>query len=191
MVVKKQVSNEEYKRAWENNDNQGVINAVLKRYSHMLNREELKSCGMMGLWRAMQYHDYSYKRAFTTSLHIFVRFACAKEAKKKSRHQTLLNFHPTRSVAERDKYSDKAIIDEWKNVYLQEEIDDMLHQMEELDGEDRKVLKQRYLEKKSLRDIADENGYSKQTARMKILRAVDNFKEQAGVLFLEETKSTT
>jgi len=141
------ITNKEFELARRNLDNVRIINKCLAKHKDVMSFDELKSCGLYGLWKCLKYHDNSKKRKFTTSLYSFVRWECLSYIKKK----TELN----------DEYLDNySIYDEEKDNII-EDIKDCLNR---LPKKDRKILEQYYYQKLTLKEIGKLNNYSRQAA---------------------------
>lgn len=82
LVKKKQIPNIEFETAYQNIDNKKIINSFYKKYRKRLSVDEIKSCGLIALWKCLQCHDSS-KQKFTTSLYRFMTWECLQELKKK------------------------------------------------------------------------------------------------------------
>lgn len=69
-----------YEEAWADPTNQRVLAAAGRRYAPPLSEDEVRSCAMLALWKALRSHDPSKGRAFTTSLWTFMQWECGREA---------------------------------------------------------------------------------------------------------------
>lgn len=70
-------------------ENNKVINYILNRYRGAIPSEELKQCGHLGLWKALQKHNPSFKTKFTTSICRYVRWECLKSLVKRRGEEQL------------------------------------------------------------------------------------------------------
>lgn len=82
--MEKVISNEEFKEAYKNEDNIKIINSVLNRYREYLDKDSLKSCGMVGLFRCLRKHTNG-RQKLTSSLYRFVRWECLEEISRKNK----------------------------------------------------------------------------------------------------------
>lgn len=74
---KRVITNEEFNIAYANEDNIKLINSFNKKF-RTLSFEEITTCGMLALWRALQDHD-PLQGKFTSSLYNFMRWECLKQ----------------------------------------------------------------------------------------------------------------
>jgi RNA polymerase sigma factor (sigma-70 family) len=153
-MKKKKVSNEEFNKAYADQENLRTIKNACKRFSKRLSWDMLEYCGARALWRALQCHDDSFKTKFSTSLYQFVIWECktAIESERKLAHPHLLWYDPLENSA--------GHIEE---VIMNECID-------KLSYDEKDILYKRFYEEKSLEEIGTEKGYSKQAAHMNIKR---------------------
>lgn len=168
---KRFVSDAEYAEAHRNGDNRRIIQAILNRFSASIDPDDLESCGNVGLWRALQYHNPppGSKQKFTTSLHMFVEYECRRRRKR--------NLH-------------RLAQENGTSVALDDEIEDELAQKEATEipeirqfirllprYEDRKLLKQRFVLGMAYSQIAELYGSSTETVRKNTLEAVAKLKD--------------
>lgn len=151
---KKTVSNEEYNIAYNNKDNQRIIKAVLFTYRGKLDEDTLKTCGLNALWRCLQNHNESFSTKFTSSLWRFVNWECKKEL---------------RTLAT-SKYKPLELFDVANEEEEMYSVFDDLHDV--LDQEYCQIIKLRFLEKMTLREIGNKFGYTKEAARQKLEKAI-------------------
>lgn len=81
-LIRKPVSDEQMERALANSDNANIIRSVLQKFAGQLHEDDLYTCGLHALWRALQYHDDSYGQKFTTSLYKFTDWECKRELRR-------------------------------------------------------------------------------------------------------------
>lgn len=158
---KKEVTNQQYEEAYRNEDNIKVINKVLSLYQD-LPSEVRKDCGLKALWRCLQFHEPEKGNKLTTSLWRFVRWECENEKKKlrtlKSRRRNksieLFDVEDTTTVTA-DVFSDIDLI---------------------LDTESSSIIRLRFVEKMTLKEIGAKFGYTKEAARQKLNHALSEVK---------------
>src|SRR5262245_45103905 len=80
---KRDVSNAEFEAALADRDNQNIIKGVTSRYKKQLDADDLYTCGLNALWRALQSHDPAYEQKFTTTLFRFVHWECRRELRSR------------------------------------------------------------------------------------------------------------
>jgi len=166
--MKKQISNEEYLEAINNKDNSNIIKSVLKKYSGILDGDTLKECGIHGLWRALQFHNgEKYTTKFTSSLWKFIKWEC---------QQKIIDIRKDRKKHKKVKISDCDV------VYNEENKDEYEYIFNEINKhineENIKILKMRYLEGLSLKDIGIKLKYSTQTIKNRIEKSINILREK-------------
>ena len=147
------LSNEEFVKILNNTDNIRIGKNVAKNF-HYLDKHEIESETMLCLWEAASKFDKTRKVKFTTYYHSCLYWKLLQLAKKKQIYQKLISTKAKKAI------ENKAYEHNFE-----------LH----LDGipEDlAKLLRQKYLEKKTLKEIGKENGYSYERARILIKKAI-------------------
>lgn len=144
-----------------------IMNAVSNRYNRSIDRDEIDSIKMITLWKCIDKYDASRGAKFTSYLYQQLSFAYKNELKKKKQMLYLdslqLDFIKSDSV-----YSDSS--GEFMDVLsgLPKDVSD--------------ILKQRYIGNMTMVEIARANGYSRETARRRLKRAVKICKKSNGQL---------
>jgi len=161
------VTDEEFRAALANKDNENVIKSITRKFLGQLTADEAHACGLKGLWRALQYYREEFKQKFTTSLYRFVVWECNREVKRvmgagKSRPHQLL---------ENDADYNKLAVDSIK-TFGSDDIEHVMVRMESLHPEHKRVVQQYFLQNLTMEQIGQANGYSKETARQKLNHAV-------------------
>jgi len=144
-----------------------IMNAVSNRYNRSIDRDEIDSIKMITLWKCIDKYDASRGAKFTSYLYQQLSFAYKNELKKKKQMLYLdslqLDFIKSDSV-----YRDSSR--EFMDVLsgLPKDVSD--------------ILKQRYIGNMTMVEIAKANGYSRETARRRLKRAVKICKKSNGQL---------
>jgi len=144
-----------------------IMNAVSNRYNRSIDRDEIDSIKMITLWKCIDKYDASRGAKFTSYLYQQLSFAYKNELKKKKQMLYLdslqLDFIKSDSV-----YRDSSR--EFMDVLsgLPKDVSD--------------ILKQRYIGNMTMVEIAEANGYSRETARRRLKRAVKICKKSNGQL---------
>lgn len=159
---KKEVTNQQFEDAYKNEDNTKVIKKVLSFYKDILSEETLKDCGLNGLWRCLQFHEPNKGNKLTTSLWRFVAWACETEKKKL---RTIKSKKRSKSIELFD-IEDKSTI----SMDIFSDIDSML------DNESSSIIRLRFVEKMTLKEIGAKFGYTKEAARQKLNHALSEVK---------------
>lgn len=171
--MKKKISNEEYLSAVNNKDNSNIIKSVLKRYSDILDYDTLTECSLHGLWRALQFHNgEKYTTKFTSSLWKFIKWECQQKMldNKKSKKK----YDKSRNVYDDDNlmYFDRISIDK-------ENQEDIFYEINKhINEENIKILKMRFIDKLSLKDIGIKLKYSTQTIKNRIEKSISILREK-------------
>ena len=142
-----------------------IMNAVSSRYTRSIDRDEIESIKMITLWKCIDKYDASRGAKFTSYLYQQLSFAFKNELKKRKQMIYLdsvkLDFIKSDSV-----YRDSS----------REFIDTLLGLPEDVSS----ILKQRYLGNMTMVEIAKANGYSRETARRRLKRAIKMCKKSNG-----------
>lgn len=166
-LVRKQVSDEEFKQALANKDNEKVIKAVLSRYYSVIPADDLETCGLEGLWRCLGYHKDGKGNKFTTSLWRFTEWECKRALKKLRRQASTINMS---TIETKEKFEVPVPLDNPDIVHLHECIA-LLKPME------RELIKQYYFDRHTMEEIGNIHGYSKEAARQKINKALQELRK--------------
>lgn len=162
-MVKKTVSETEFQQARANKDNQGIIRKVCSHYAGILSPEALKACSDMAVWRCLQSHTNG-RQKFTTSLYYFIGWECKREVQAtKTKYQFMTN------VDEPSSYSDpldKLVVEEC---------------LEALTPQEREIVLARYVDNRTLDDIGNEFGYSRQGIKNILTRAMTTMRKVVGI----------
>lgn len=170
VTCRRPVSDEEYNQALANKDNLHVIKSVLVKYRKALSREDLQSCGLKALWRALQYYRPEFGQKFTTSLHLFVRWECNHELKKRPKggYEVVAFFEENMDFVRRS--GNKGPEEELETL---EDLNHIRERMRLLPHDwQRQVIAQHYFDQMSMTQIGEANGYGRETARKRVREAV-------------------
>ena len=144
-----------------------IMNTVSNKYSRSIDRDEIDSIKMITLWKCVDKYDPERGAKFTSYLYQQLSFAYKNELKKKKQmlylDSTKLDFIKSDSV-----YRDSS-----RNF-----MDILIGLPEDVSG----ILKQRYLGNMTMVEIAKANGYSRETARRRLQRAVKLCRKSNGQL---------
>jgi RNA polymerase sigma factor (sigma-70 family) len=166
---RREVNNEEFRLAQENKDNQNIIWKELNQYKGLLSSDDLKSCGLQALWRALQYHDSTFSQKFTTSLYRFVHWECRRELRRQNNlKKNTVSIHLVGDIPKKED-SNGAEHRE-KMTFLQD-------CMRRLSNEHRTLLEEYYLQRWTYDDMAKLHNCSKESIRGKLNIAVGRLRE--------------
>ena len=148
-----------------------IMNAVSNRYTKSIDLDEIESIKMITLWKCREKYDPTRGAKFTSYLYQQLSFAFKNELKKKKNMLYLDNIQldffgqRSRSTAALDRGD------------CHSEFSDALTGLpEDVSG----ILKQRYVGNMTMVEIARENGYSRETARRRLQRAIKICKKSNG-----------
>jgi RNA polymerase sigma factor (sigma-70 family) len=161
------VTSEEIKTALANRDNINVMNKMCSKYSDIIPYEELERCKLVSLWHSIEKYDPSKGNCkFTSFLCNRLFWECQKQ---------LYEINKNRRIPKNDSAS--AIISEICGYENSLESVDVLELIEKLDKESQDIIFKRFYESKTTKEIGLDNGYGRETARRRIIEAVDKLKE--------------
>lgn len=135
----KQVSNEEFLAAFNNEIYRKIINAASKKYKSILG-EEVEVCKLDGLWLALRDYENARGMTFTTYLFESVKRKCFAEAKRVRRKNKKERNFSSLNMPENTYHDD----------YLMNDIALSLNER------DAKLLSDRFIYNKTLLEIGNE-----------------------------------
>lgn len=170
--MKKDISDIEFEEAFGDKNNVKIIKKVTLRYSKIIQEDDLISCGIHALWRALRSHDAKYGQKFTTSLYRFCEWECKRELRKKNKKNKykycIVDFQ---RACHSETISDKAIIDmSGISVFAREGERDFEELLEMLDLGEKSIIEKRFKEEKNITEISKETNISK----LKIKKTIDS-----------------
>ena len=153
-----------------------IMNAVANRYSRSIDRDEIESIKMITLWICRDKYDSTRGAKFTSYLYQQLSFAFKNELKKKKNMLYLdnsqLDFFGY--VFESSTHNLKS------NTFLKDYRREFTDVLTGLPDEISSILKQRFLGNMTMVEIAKANGYSRETARRRLKKAVKMCKKSNG-----------
>jgi RNA polymerase sigma factor (sigma-70 family) len=169
----REVSDEEYRRAWANEEYQKVLRKVVNQYRNQLSELDLESCALLGLWKALRRHDESHPsgQKFTTSLWRWTNRVCLNVLQKEKRHRRRAELAASREAERRgrEEVSQSATA---ATAFPVEDspAEEIISNVPE--GY-RDILREHFLEGKSLAAIAAERGLGYDAVRDHLARSVE------------------
>jgi RNA polymerase sigma factor (sigma-70 family) len=142
-----------YEDYWKSSDVQNIMNKVANRYKNSIDPDDIESIKMQTLWRCMDKYDADRGTKFTSYLYQQISFAFKNKLKKK------------RMEFNRDENFDKADISTRGRM----EVFDILTG---LDPELKDVIDKRFYHNMTMVEIGKSNGYSRETARRRLKKAI-------------------
>lgn len=157
-ATRKPVSDEQMRAALADMNNVRVVKKVLARFAGSLSEDDLHRCGLHALWKALAYHDDSYRQKFTTTLHRFTRWECSREIRRQRNARK--HFVPLEAAEEPAVRSPAPALD-LDVVHVRE-------CMDRLPAADRRLLDAYYVEQWTLDEISIRFGMSKEGVRQRL-----------------------
>lgn len=157
--MKKELLNEKIKEATKDSDIKALIKSVTNRFRNKLTEDELNSCALNALSRAIAHYDPQKKSKFTTYLHNGLKVECLTQLKKNE--PTNRKLHRHRVEADNSFEIKKMMID------VMDEISQL---------KDGHMLVDKYLWNYSLREIGIKNGIHPETVRLKIKNTLETLR---------------
>lgn len=171
-LKRRSISDDEFRIASENSDNMNVQLAVCRRYFGVMSAEDLRACSLHALWRCLQYHDPKYGQKFTTSLHRFTAWEIQRELRKQKGSKAQQN------MAMVPLYGTEGELAKEENVSRKDMVDHIRQRATLLPyAWQRKVVDQYYFQHLTMEQIGRRNGYSKESARQKVRKAMAELRQ--------------
>tara|TARA_B100000519_G_scaffold146475_1_gene127240 strand:- start:2111 stop:2608 length:498 start_codon:yes stop_codon:yes gene_type:complete len=158
------VTNDEFKEAFKNLDNIRIMNKVCSKYRATIPYEEIERCKMIALWQALKAFDPNGGRKFTSFLYNRIDWECKKQIYEINKSRRIKIDMPL-------EFSNASTPDDFLELL---EIKDV---MEKIDKNSQKIIYQRFFQRMTMKEIAKENGYSRETARRNIICSIDKIKK--------------
>lgn len=128
-----------------------IINSVSNKFMYALDHNDISSISMVTLWKCIEKYDPTKGAKFTSYLYQQLLYALKNELKKRS-----------------IEYSSDSI-EQPIDFHAKNEVFDIL---ESLPNGMKILLQQRFFHNMTMTEIADENGYSRETARRRLKKAI-------------------
>jgi RNA polymerase sigma factor (sigma-70 family) len=160
---------------------ENIMNSVANKYSRAIDRDEIESIKMITLWKCKDKYDPTKGTKFTSYLYQQLTFALKNELKKKRKmmhvdnSQLDLMARTGHGVSAVGRSVDGSCMGSSADHRL--EFDDVLTGLPE---DVSNILRQRYMGNMTMVEIGRENGYSRETARRRLKRAVKICKKSNG-----------
>lgn len=163
MQVKKEITDLDFSNAVKNQDNIKIIKKATLSYHKIIDQDELNSCGLEALWKSLQCHNEKYNQKFTTTLYRFVDWECKRRLRRKKSLKN--NFSHLLS----NDFSNFLIKQNDLSSYINEKIS-------LLDKDFSILLRQRFFDGFSVKEIGEINNCTPSIIRYKILKAIKKLK---------------
>ena len=137
-----------------------IMNSVCNRYRRAIDLDQIESIKTNTLWKCLQNYDKSYGAKFTSYLYQQLSFACKNELKKLNRE------YATENIAQ-NTVDPKSNFSESMSEFV-----------DGLSKEDADIIVQRFVYNMTMIEIAKANGYSRETARRRVSKAIKMYKQK-------------
>lgn len=144
-----------YEDAWNNVEFRKILNAATKRYSRMLDMDDVQSLHMTTLWKCLEKYKEDSPMSFTTYLYTQALYTTLNLLKKQGRRLKVRNIGDL----------NLDIITQPIDNSLENNINQVLS---DLKPSERKLIEDRFYHGMTFEEIAELNGFSKETARRKL-----------------------
>jgi RNA polymerase sigma factor (sigma-70 family) len=141
---------EEY---WNKIDIRNIMNKVAGRYKNAIDLDDIESIKMQTLWNCIKKYDPTRGSKFTSYLYQQLSFAFKNKLKTKS-----IEYSNNGPVEKQD----------WRTSTKYEVIDVLTG----LDSDLTEVINQRFYYNMTMVEIGEANGYSRETARRRLKKAI-------------------
>ncbi len=159
--MKREILNDKIETALKDPDITALTRSVTQRYKRTLNEDEIRSCVLVALSRAITSFDPSKNSKFTTYLHKGLKIECLTQIKK---NKPLLKYSSQVSSKIDNKSEIKMMIME-----VMEEIEKL---------KDGHLVVDKYLNNYTSKEIAKKNGIHKETVRVKIKKTLETLRDK-------------
>lgn len=146
------ILNNNFEEYWKSSDVQNIMNKVANRYKNSIDMDDIESIKMQTLWRCIDKYDESRGTKFTSYLYQQITFAFKNKLKKK-----------------RMEFNNDSIEKQDINTVNKMEVFDILTGLE---PELRDVIDKRFYHNMTMVEIGESNGYSRETARRRLKKAL-------------------
>ena len=140
---------EEY---WKSSDVQNIMHKVANRYRNAIDFDDMESIKMQTLWKCIDKYDPERGTKFTSYLYQQITFAFKNKLKKK-----------------RIEFNNDSLEKVDTKHTARMEVFDILTG---LDSELRDVINKRFYHNMTMVEIGESNGYSRETARRRLKKAI-------------------
>ncbi len=156
--MKNSVTNSDYDTAFASEDNLKMMQAATKKYRGILDREDLKSCKMIGLWKALGEFDENLGVKFTSFLYNVVRNECRKRLRQNAYQHKQVGLLPSGFQRE-------------ERIQIEDFIEGLEHPLDQ-------IIRLRYVQDMTLQEIGTAVGMSKNCVKRKIQAAIKQMKRE-------------
>lgn len=137
-----------------------IMNSVCNRYRRSIDLDQIDSIKANILWKCVETYDEKFGTKFTSYLYQQLSFACRNELKKKNKEFCTENISQN-TVDPKTQYSGS----------ISEVVDGLPRDCAD-------IIVQRFIYNMTMIEIASANGYSRETARRRVSKAIKIYKQK-------------
>ena len=148
-----------FEELWQDKNIRNIMNSVCSHYRRSLDFDDVESLQMEVLWKSMQKFDATRGTKFTSYLYCQISYALKNLLKKRKPEFTGIDlFDP--------------LDHDYENRIQALEI------LSDADEETKDLLEKRFYHNMTMLEIGKTNGYSRETARRKLRKAIKSCKKK-------------
>ncbi len=172
-MIKQKIDDKTFEEACQNLDNLKIMSSAIASSGTtcILSHEELHSCKLLALWRTLQ--TWSIEEfpnvKFTTFLFKHVRWQCYYQA-----HIATKYFNTHKSFADYTENIEEKVGE--CNFSLEDRLA-MYEALEDIPDKIMNIIKQRFYNDMTFKEIGKANGYSHETARKHVICAIESVRK--------------
>lgn len=152
-----------------------IIRSVSNRYPY-IDQDERSSIGMLTLWKCIDKYDNKKGTKFTSYLYQQLSYAFKNELKKKRPEFAVDNLdgvvHRSYCLSTSSSEDRKRNRTPKRTLEISEAKIDSFDMLSGLPEQCQSILQQRYFKNMTMAEIANANGYSRETARRRLKKAI-------------------
>tara|TARA_Y100000004_G_C8876160_1_gene395495 strand:- start:127 stop:648 length:522 start_codon:yes stop_codon:yes gene_type:complete len=161
--------NEQFEEKWNDSNIKNIMNKISNRYIKNIDFDDIESIKMNTLWKCIEKYDKNRGTKFTSYLYQQLSYAFKNKVKKKRVEFTLSDMDESKSGYTVAQCLHRGM-EKQKNNYLSKiEVIDIVS---DLEPEVAHIIKQRFYNNMTMKEIGKRNGYSRETARRKLKNAI-------------------
>lgn len=137
-----------------------IMNSVCNRYRKSIDLDQIDSIKANILWKCVNNYDEKFGAKFTSYLYQQISFACRNELKKKNKEFCTENISQN-TIDPKSQYGGS----------ISEVVDGLPKECAD-------IIVQRFVYNMTMLEIASANGYSRETARRRVSKAIKIYKQK-------------
>ena len=142
-----------------------IINKACKKYKKNIDTDELKQIKKISLWKSLVKYNKNKKCKFKTYLYHTVMWTCGNHLSKIYKKDNTVSLDNFDLVVDK-----KCFFDDIENK------DFFNESIKNLKEEEKEIIRLRFFEKKTLKELSEINGFTKQWNRICIIKILKKIK---------------